>query len=307
MNIFSILITQCVPLLLLMGLGYFAGKRFNADGKTLADIVIFLISPVVMFGAVARLPLEPKYFVLPAILLVLAATVTFATAAILKPWNKDRIANLIGMSSATANTGYFGLPIILAMFDQERAGLYLLITFALTINESVFAYYVGARGHHTMHESLFKVLKLPTLYALILGLAFNASGLPMPDIFNTYWQKFAGAWTIIGMMLIGVALSKYELRLNWLLLGSLTFTKFVLWPAIILGLIAIDRNATHLFDDTVYTMLLVISSVPVAANVVAFATQLNIRPGEAALSVLISTLISVLYLPFILWTFSVAF
>lgn len=304
MNTFTILITQCIPLLLLMALGYLAGKRFQLDGKTLADIVIFIISPVVMFGAVAKLPLEAKYFIIPLILFMLAATVTLGTVALLKPWDKDQIANLIGMSSATANTGYFGFPIILALFDADHAGLYLLITFALTLNESSFAYYVGARGVHSIRESFLKVLRLPTLYALVLGLAYNLSDLAIPEIFNTYWLKFAGAWTIIGMMLIGVALSRYELRINWLLLGSLTFTKFILWPAIALGLVTIDQNFTHLFDEGIYTMLLVLSSAPVAANVVAFATQLNIRPGEAALVVLISTLMSVLYMPFILWAFS---
>ena len=303
MDIFILLLGSALPLLILIGLGYFAGKKFNVDTATLANIVIFIISPVVMFGAVARLPLEANYFILPLVIFIFAACLTLGVSAIAHKVLKDNISNLIGMSSATANTGYFGLPIILALFDSSNAGLYLLMTFALTINESSFAYYVGARGRHTIRESFIKVLRLPTLYALVLGLAVNLAGITMPAIFNTYWDKFAGSWTIIGMMLLGVALSKYKLQINWVLLSSLSFTKFVIWPGFMLLLAFLDRQYFHFYDERIYKMLLVIGCVPVAANVVAFATHLDVKPGEAAVAVLITTLISVLYLPLMLFIF----
>lgn len=303
MEIFTLLLTNCVPLLLLIALGYFAGKKFAVDTKTLADVVIFIISPVVMFGAVARLPLQADYFLLPLLILAFAAIMTLGVSAIAHRFTKDNLSNLIGMGSATANTGYFGLPIVLALFDAENAGLYLLMTFALTINESSFAYYVGARGHHTIKESVIKVLRLPTLYALLLGLAVNIGGVTMPEIFNTYWTKFAGSWTIIGMMLLGVALSKHKLSINWTLLTSLSFTKFVVWPAFMLFLAFLDRQYFHLYDARIYKMLLIIGCVPIAANVVAFATPLNVKPGEAAVVVLITTLMAVFYLPLMLYLF----
>ena len=303
MDIFFLLLTSAAPLLILIALGYFAGKKFAVDTATMANIVIFIISPVVMFGAVARLPLQANYFLLPIAIFIFAALMTLGTSAIAHKVLKNNMANLIGMGSATANTGYFGLPIILALFDPSNAGLYLLMTFALTINESSFAYYVGARGKHTIRESFIKVLKLPTLYALVLGLAVNLSGVTLPVIFNTYWDKFAGSWTIIGMMLLGVALSKYKLQINWTLLGSLSFTKFILWPAFMLGLALADQTWFHLYDPRIYKMLLVIGCVPVAANVVAYATHLDIKPGEAAVAVLITTLISVFYLPLMLYLF----
>lgn len=303
MDIFILLLTNCFPLLLLIAAGYFAGKKFSVDTKTMADIAIFILSPVVIFGAIARLELQPEYFLLPLVLLILAASVTLGVAALAGKVLKDNLANLIGMSSATANTGYFGLPIILALFGSENAGLYLLMTFALTLNESSFAYYVGARGQHSVRDSLIKVAKLPTLYALLLGLAFNLSGLPMPDVFKTYWDKFAGAWTIIGMMLLGVALSRNTLRLNWVLLSSLGFIKFIVWPALMLALAALDRTLLHLYDPMIHKMMLVIGCVPIAANVVAFATQLDVKPGEAATVVLATTLVAVLYIPFMLFLF----
>lgn len=304
MDILILLLTNSVPLLLLISLGYFAGHRFSIDTKTIADIVIFIITPVVVFGAIARLPLKPEYFLLPLGLFALAASVTVGMSHFSARFLKDNQSNLIGMGASTANTGYFGLPIILALFDPENAGLYLLMTFALTINESSFAYYIGARGKHTIRESVNKVLKLPALYALTLGLAVNIAGIELPGIFNIYWDKFAGAWTILGMMLLGVALSRHKLTTNWTLLGWFTAIKFILWPGIMLGLIAMDRHFFHLYEPKIHTMLLVIGCLPLAANLVAFATQLDVKPGEASIIVLITTIIGVFYIPLMLYLFS---
>lgn len=303
MNIFILLLTNCLPLLLLIAAGYFAGKRFHADTKTMADIVIFFLTPVVVFGAIARLPLKPEYFLIPLILFVFAALFTLFTSAVAHRFLKDNMSNLIGMGSASANTGYFGLPIILALYDPAHAGLYLLITFALTINESSVAYYVGARGRHTIRDSFIKVLKLPALYAVAAGLLVNLSGITLPAIFNTYWDKFAGSWTVLGMMLLGVALSKYRMTINWTLLGTLSFTKFIIWPGFMLLLAWTDSVYFHLYGPEIYRMLLVLGCLPVAANTVAFATQLDVKPGEAAVTVLITTVFAVFYIPLMLYFF----
>lgn len=51
----------------------------------------------------------------------------------------------------------------------------------------------------------------------------------------------------------------------------------------------------------VHTLLLIIGVVPLAGNTVTFATQLRLRPGEAAAVVLESTLFAVVYIPFAFW------
>lgn len=46
--------------------------------------------------------------------------------------------------------------------------------------------------------------------------------------------------------------------------------------------------------------------MPLAGNTVTFATQLKLRPGEAATVVLESTVFAVVYIPFMLWLLGVA-
>lgn len=304
MDLYTLLISNTFPLILLIALGYIAGRFLDVSTKTMADIAINIITPVVVFGAVARLDFKIDYLLLPLCLLVVAASITMGVYKLTSRFMKgDTLGSLIGMAAGTANTGYFGLPIVLALLGPEKAGLYLIMTFAMTLNESTFAYYVGARGRSSIKDSLIKVIKLPMLYALLAGLAVNLTGLQTPDIFNVYWEKFAGAWTIIGMMIIGVALSKAKLQINWKLLFSVSVIRFLLWPAVILLMIAIDKSYLHLYGKDVYTMLLIIASVPLAGNLTAFATQLNVNPGEASVVTLATSIFSIFYIPLVLTVF----
>jgi len=304
MNLYTVLITNTFPLILLIGLGYIAGRFFKVSTKTMADIAIYIITPVVVFGAVARLDFRIDYLLLPAALFVVAAAITLTAYMLTSRFMKgDRRGNLISMAAGTANTGYFGLPIILALLGPDQAGLYLIMMFAMTLNESTFAYYAGARGEYSIRDSLMKVAHLPMLYAMLAGLAVNALGITLPDIFNVYWEKFAGAWTIIGMMIIGVALASNKWQLHWPLLAGVSAIRFIVWPAIMLALIALDRHVLHLFGPDVYTMLLVIGSVPLAGNLTAFATQLNVNPGEAAVATLLTSIFAIVYIPLVLTAF----
>jgi hypothetical protein len=153
-----------------------------------------------------------------------------------------------------------------------------------------------------MRDSLKKVLALPANYAVLLGLLWNTLDLPLAPAFLVWWERFTGAWVIIGMMLIGVALGQVGgWRANARLTALLFSVKFLLWPACTWGLALLDRAVFGLFDPTVHTLLLIIGVVPLAGNTVTFATQLKLRPGEAAAVVLESTVFAVAYIPLVFW------
>ncbi len=81
--------------------------------------------------------------------------------------------------------------------------------------------------------------------------------------FLTWWGLFTGAWVIIGMMLIGVALSQVGgWRANARLTGILFSIKFLVWPACTYGFALLDKTLLGLFDPMVHTLLLVIGIVP---------------------------------------------
>lgn len=296
-----LLLQNLLPLYILIGLGYVCGRWLEVNLHSLATVAIYILSPVVVFGAIMKIELNPAYLLLPVIIYCVAATVAIIAYRTARWRLHSNLANLIGMASGTGNTGYYGLPIVLGLLGPQAAGIYILMNLAIIMNELTVCYYIGARGHHTIGDSVRKLIRLPALHAAWLALLCNALHLHMPVIFDTYWNHFMGAWVIIGMMLIGVGLGKLEhLRPNFTLLGWLFGFRFALWPLLMLGVVTADRLWFGLYDANIHTMLVLIGLVPLAANTVAFAGTLKLPASEAAMAVLLSTIFALFYLPLML-------
>ncbi len=297
-DIIALLIANIIPLYILIALGFIAGKWMDVNLPSMATVAIYILAPIVNFGAMAQMNFTPEYIALPIIFFLGSCTIGLISYnAAIKLW-KNNTANLIGMGSVTGNTMYFGLPVILALLGPEWLGVYALLNLGTFLNEVGLGYFFGARGHATLKGALIKVLKLPVIHAIWLGLFYNLSGLPLPESFTRYWDYSIGAWVIIGMMIIGVALakqSKLEIDVNLML--SMFTPKFVLWPLFGFAMIALDRMYFNAFEPEVHLMLAVMTTVPLAGNLVAYAATLNLHPERAAAVVLFSTLFAFITVP----------
>jgi predicted permease len=300
MSVIGTLATNIVPLYGLIALGFLAGRRLDVGTQAIANLLIFIIAPIVTFGGMARLKFESGYAFLPLFVLCISFCTTMVFYHAARILRRDNTANLIALGSVSGNTGYFGLPLVIALYGKDVIGVYLLMNVATSIMEVTIGYYLGARGVHTVRESLRRVIRLPTLHALWIGLLVNFSHVQLPDLFFTYWTHATGAYVFFGMMIIGIALSKMKkLEFDLRLLGWLFGAKFLMWPLLGFAVVLIDLHALHLFSPVVHGLMLIFCSVPLMANLVAYAAQLNLHPEKAASSVLLSTLFAIVYMPLV--------
>lgn len=295
MDILGLLIVNLIPLYIIIALGFVAGRKLDVELPSIAAVVIYVIAPVVNFGAMVQLEFDVDYIALPAILFCFSGLLGIAVYVLAGRAFQNTTANLVAMSSVTGNTGYFGLPLVLTFFDPQYAGLYLFMNMAVLLNESGLGYYLGARGHADIKGAVIKVLKLPVVHAIWLGLLVNALNINLPDIMVKYWHYATGTWVILGMMIIGIALSKQRtLQVDARLLTWLFIPRFILWPLAGWGIIMADALIFHLYDATLYQMIAIFTAVPLAGNLVAYASTLKLHPERAAASVLLSTFLALL-------------
>ena len=301
MDVFFTLLTNLIPLYILIALGFIAGRNLNVERHSIANLVIYLCLPVVAFGFVVQLEFQFTYVLLPLLILAVCTFVGLGVHAFGQKVFGDNRANLLSMCASMPNSGYFGLPLVLLLFDTQWVGVYMFMMLGVTIYEATIGYYIAARGSYSVRDSLIKLAKFPALYAIALALILNTSGVQMPELFITYWGYFKGAYVVMGMMIIGVALAKVEqLVFGPRFLSLVCAGKFVLWP-ILIGLVTLfDMHVTQFFGAEIYKLMLVISIVPPAANIAAFAAQLNVQPEKAATTVLLCTVFALVYIPFII-------
>lgn len=298
MPLFFHLFANIVPLYLLIAAGYIGGRYLNIDRVTLANLALYFCVPVVFFGFVVDLDLEPAYILLPVLVYALSALMGFAFLYAGKKIYGDNRANLLALCASMGNGGYFGLPVAMLLFDSRWVGVYMFMLLGGVLYEATIGYYIAARGQFTVRDSFIKLAKFPSIYAFAAALCVNLGGIELPDVFYTYWEYFRGAYVIIGMMIVGAALGKVDKFVVVPKFTALAFAgKFVVWPLLIAGFVALDSGYLYMFGPEIHKLLLLFAIVPPAANIAAFSAQMNLRPEKAATTILIGTVFALMYIP----------
>ncbi|MBI5391068.1 transporter [Candidatus Woesearchaeota archaeon] len=301
MQLFLVLLVKVLPLLLLILLGYLVGKYLRASKETVASLLIYIMVPPVMFLGVLMVPLNSSTWLLPLLFFALASLLGLVVWKVSSLVWKDSTANLLAFFAGTGNTGYFGLPVALALFGDKILGIMVLGILGFTLYETSIGYYIVARGHHTMKESIVRVFKLPALYAVGAGIFVNVMHISIGEEALQFLGLFKSAYPILGMMLIGIALAEikgyaWDIHFLAVVLGI----RFIVWPIIMAVLIIADMAWFSIFTQDVYHVMILLSVVPLAANSIAYASHLKARPEKASLAVLLSTLLAVIIIPIVM-------
>lgn len=298
MEVFFTLFFNLLPLYGLIALGFIGGRYCGVDRNSLANFAIFILMPAVAIGYVAQLELQPSYLLLPLFYFALSVVVGSLFLKIGRLIYGDSRANLMALCSSMGNTGYFGLPLVLMLFDEKLIAIYIFTMMGGGIYESTMGYYIAARGQFDVRQSLIKVAKFPLLYGILFGFILNFSGVELPEQALLYWGYFKGSYIIVGMMIIGIALASVSgFKIGWRFMGAALGGKIVIMPLIVFGTIFLDKNIFNLFSNDIHNALFIMSIVPPAANVAAYASQMDIHPEKAATTVLLSTIFALFYIP----------
>ena len=298
MDIFLLLFQNLIPLYALIAVGYAAGKFFDVDAKSLGALAIYIFMPVAVLGYIVKMDFKPVYIGLPILVYALTSILGLLWIRLGKRVYNDNRSILVAMCATWGNTGYFALPLVIALFPPEAVGVYMFMLVGSIFYESTLGCYIWMRGHFNVRQSVMKVLKFPSLYAVLIGLILNFKGIDFSGTAQTYWEYFRGAYIVVGMMIIGGALSKVKkLVIAPRFIALSFFGKFLVWPALAYSLILFDIHVTRIFDEISHQMFFIISLVPPGANIAAFATSLNIRPEKAATTILLGTIAALFTVP----------
>lgn len=289
---------KMVPFYLYIVLGFIAGKHLKAKKETLASILIYLIAPIIIFNGALMAKLDFNYLSLPFLYLIICCLICLLFYSIGTFFLKGPIKNILAFTSGSANTGYFGLPVIIALLGEEYVPIAVLIILGFIVYENTLGFFIVAKGTHTIKESLTKLARLPAIYAFALGILLNLLGIVPVDIYLDSMETIKGAYALFGMMIIGMAISELDsFKVDLKFTGLAFLAKFIVWPIITFSLVFIDAYFLGFYGKNIHEVMIIYSLVPLAANTVSYATELNTHPKESALAVFLSTIFALIYIP----------
>lgn len=291
---------KTLPFFALIGLGWWAGRiRFFPDVATewLTRFVFFFALSAMLFRFAAELPLA-EIFDPAFVLAYLAASTTlyalvFAVAKLRRVTTAE--AAMEAQCGVSGNTGFLGVPLMIALLGPMAAGPMLMV---LTIDMVVFSSLItliitaskeGALGWGILRRLALGLVKNPMIVSMAAGLAWSATGWPLPGPAVDFLTLLGAAATPGALFAIGAALaSRTAERLEVAL--WLSFAKLVLHPAAVavaaLILIPVEPKAAG--------VMIAAASLPVASNVYMLARHYGVAPQRVSASILISTAFSIL-------------
>ena len=294
-----ILVKQILQMFLLAGIGYllFKGGKISLEGsKTIGNILIYGSLPAVIINGFL---IERTAEHVSGLLWSAAAALTIVLLSILISHFVFRKDGVAAFATSFANPGFFGIPLIVASLGQ--GAVFYAAPFIAFLNIGQWTYGVSRLNGQPVLQGFQpkKLIKAPFVIAILVGIFLFATQPPLPAIVENCLSNVAGLNTPLAMFTVGVYLAQTDLvkmfgRRTLYLVSAL---RLLVIPVLSLLILSLLPSSMHVMK----TVLLIVAACPVGSNVAVYAQLHGKDYPYAVETVIISTLLSIVTIPFILY------
>lgn len=287
---------------LIIGLGWVAGKRGWIDehtNKTLVNLLINVAWPCALIGAFPG-EFKPEYlnsflYGLGGGVVVLLTAITVSRLLFPRRLNSKNYFEY-QFAFIFNNASFLGFPLVNAIYGQ--AGLIPYAGFIVVFNLALFGYGVSLFRQEFHWRDLGRTLINPNVIAVVMGFLLFLYSLQLPGFIDDSIGYTGSMMTPLSLIAIGYMLSRANLRqvLRRRILVLTCLAQLILGPLItfvVLKLIGAPSDVIHI--------LVLIQALPTATSLGLFAEKYRDDTGNASELVAISTVLSALTLPLVMW------
>lgn len=286
-----------LPILLLGGAGFTLGKLLHVDARSLGRVVFYVFSPVLIFDLLVKNQLKwseaASVIGFTVTIVLLMGLLAFLFGSFLKLERPALIAIVI--TSMFANTGNYGLPLVAFAFGENAlsyAGVYFITTTFMFYTLGVV---IASLGHMNLKDAVLGLLKLPTLYAVLLAVLVVEFGITIPAPLRRAVDLAAGGTIPLMLVLLGVQMKDVVLNGNRRALSISVGLRLFAAPLIGLGLAALYGIQGFARQGAVTQ-----ASMPSMVSATVLAAEYHLDSKLIAAAVFVSTLLSPLTLTLLL-------
>jgi predicted permease len=298
MDVLPDLLRSVLPLYGFILVGYAASRWWGLKSKPISKLLLYVLIPLVIFDNILKAEFTQ---------LLIAAGMIFLLAVLMNipaRWGqriaKDEVnPDLLNCSFSYFNIGWFGIPVVMALFGEEKMPLIISAYMGNVLYGDTVGYYLISRSKDaSVGDSVKNVLKIPAIYAFIAALIANAAGVEIPEAVEPVAKGASWVLSALGMLIIGVTLTDIDFKkLDYGLFGKLMGLRYGAAAALLAGLIALEAGVIGQLEPDEQKLMGLMATFPIAANLVVFASYLESETENASVLVALSSLISLLLVP----------
>jgi malonate transporter len=306
--VFSVFIVT-FPFFALVLAGYIAARRRMLPLEAIPGLngfVLFFALPCMLYRFGASTPiaqlLDPGVFFtwLVCALVIVAFTVAISLNSRIG-WNDASFGALV---AAFPNTGFMGVPLLVALLGPSAAGpiiVTIMVDMIITTSLCIALSRLDGADEHGMavaaKNALKGMLRNPMPWAILLGALASAAGLALPGPVGKTVGLLADAASPVALFTIGAVLARSQmvaathghaesLARDYL---PVALIKLLVHPLLVLLLGATVVQAGLGLDRAALTVMVLIAALPSASNVSLLAERFDADNGRIARIILVST------------------
>jgi len=286
-------------------------KILNDDAKNVIEKIVFYITlPLLIITKLASLEISDQILKNGFRVIIITYVILFIQIVIGKisaKWFKlSKSENTIHfMHTFLGNIVFLGFPLLDALYPGGEAILYAAL-YQLVMNSVLWTYGINQLApakKEQGYKSLKKLLN-PNTIALLIGLMLMILKIKLPVVLDASLGGLGKATLPLAMIYIGILLSKTNLKetiKKWDVL-FLSLNKLIIIPILLMLLLKVILFYTPFQINAVAIAVLILeASMPCMTILVILARRYGSDDQKAMENFVVTTVLSVLTLPFIIF------
>ncbi|EAC4331367.1 AEC family transporter [Listeria monocytogenes] len=290
-----------LPVFGIFAIGFVGQKTLKFDIPNLSKLTLYLMSPFLAFNTFYTNPLTIDYAYLAIYIFALCLSLILLVSLIsfLLGYNlQDRCALIL--ASAFMNNGNYGTPVVLLVFGAVGLDIAVVLMVLQQLAMSTIGIYFAAKGSkdaNGMKTVMKRVVRMPIAYGALLGLALQLLHVSLPSALMTCVKLVGDAAIPTIMIVLGMQLAVISFRrIELTKVGIALVLKLLIAPIIAFGLTLILP-----VDEMAKQIMILLAAMPTAANTTLMAVQFDTKPDLVSSATFISTVLSIITLPIVLY------
>ncbi|MBD5115408.1 MAG: AEC family transporter [Ruminococcaceae bacterium] len=278
----------------------------NEVNKGISDIALKVSTPALLVSSfqqelnAERLQRLGYAALLAVIAILFAAVLGYLCIPKVRNRSKDDNGRLSieRFSAIYSNCAFMGIPLINGIYGDE--GVFYLTAFYALFNIAVWTHGVIMMKGETGVRQVLKALASPALIGIVIGAALFFLQISLPDVIKQALDYAGSMTTPLGMLVAGVTIAQTNLpgALKKLKIYYISALRLIIIPVLTIVLFLLFP-----FDETVMGVTVAAAACPAATICTMFAISFNKDSLYAGEIFAVSTVLSAVSLPLIMWLF----
>ncbi|OXM82848.1 AEC family transporter [Paenibacillus rigui] len=297
-SVIATLLQVIVPLSIPVIVGALLARYKNLETKPLLTLYLYFLSPAIIFETLttAQLSFDEVYktFVFSLLNLVVLWAAANGLGRLLR-LPATETAGLTLVSTFTNSVNY-GLPLVLLAFGKlglDKASVYVIAQMVIVNTVGV---YFAARSQFSIRGAVKSVFSLPAIYAALTAMLLRALDMHFPAGVEKGIAMISQAYSpvvlaILGAQMASVKKSDFDRSIQTAFWSGMS-VRLLLSPLLACLVLYVLQ-----VQGTLFSVLLILASMPAAVNAGILAERFNASPHMVTKCILWTTLASFIVLP----------